>query len=49
MAGLDIAVARLYGLKAADMCYMVRSFKVLNEKYPAYVALIDQLAKEQLA
>lgn len=42
-ARLDIAVAKLYGLDFSDFSHILDSFKVLNSKQPAYIALLKSL------
>lgn len=42
-ARLDIAVAKLYGLDFDDFSHILESFKVLNSKQPAYIALLKSL------
>ena len=42
-AQLDIKVAKLYGLDFSDFEHILESFKVLNAKQPAFVALLKDL------
>ncbi|MGX3044417.1 hypothetical protein [Helicobacter sp. T3_23-1056] len=42
-ARLDIKVAKLYGLDFSDFSHILDSFKVLNSKQPAYIALLKSL------
>lgn len=36
----DIAIAKLYGLDKEEFCYLLESFKVLQNKQPEYIALL---------
>lgn len=36
----DITIAKLYGLEYEEFCYLLESFKVLNNKQPAFVSLL---------
>ncbi|WP_245945624.1 Eco57I restriction-modification methylase domain-containing protein [Helicobacter didelphidarum] len=39
----DIMIAKLYGITKEEFCYILDTFKVLNNKQPQYVAILKDL------
>jgi hypothetical protein len=44
-ARVDLRVARLYGLRPADLLRLLGSFRVLREKSPQFAETLQRLAK----